>query len=115
MTRHWYNPAAFAVPQAGHFGTCGQNSLRGPGLINADAGLERKFAIREKWKFSFRTEMFNPGTTPHHASPGFNNSTGTTSANSVSNGAFMQAINIANTGRDGIDERTIRFSLKVSF
>jgi hypothetical protein len=64
---------------------------------------------------SFRGEMFNLGNTPHHASPGFSSSTGTTSANSVSNGAFMQAISIANTGRDGIDERTIRFSLKVTF
>ena len=112
---HWYDPADFAVPQAGRFGTCGQNSLRGPGLINADAGIERKFAFKEKWKVSFRTEMFNLANTPHHASPGFTNSTGTTGANSVSNGAFMQAINIANTGRDGIDERTVRLSLKVTF
>jgi hypothetical protein len=112
---HWYDSSAFAVPKAGRFGTCGQNSLRGPGLINADAGMEKKFIFREKWTFSFRGEMFNLGNTPHHASPGFSSSTGTTAANSVSNGAFMQAINIANTGRDGIDERTVRFSLKVSF
>lgn len=112
---HWYDPSAFAAPKAGRFGTCGQNRLRGPGLINADAGIERKFAIKEKTTFMFRAEMFNLGNTPHHASPGFTNSTGTTSANSISNSAFMQAVNIANTGRDGLDERTIRFSVKLSW
>ena len=113
---HWYDPTAFKAPTgAARFGTCGQNILRGPGLINADAGLEKKFTIGERWNVSFRGEMFNLGNTPHHASPGFNNSTGTTAANNVTNSAFMQAFNIANTGRDGIDERTVRFALKVTF
>jgi hypothetical protein len=112
---HWYDPSAFAAPANGTFGNCGQNVLRGPGLINADAGLERKFAVTERFTLMFRAEMFNLGNTPHHASPGFNSSTGTTSANNVTNSAFMQAFNIANTGRDGVDQRTARFSLKLSW
>jgi len=112
---HWYDPAAFAVPAAGRFGTCGQNSLRGPGLINADLGLERKITFKDRYVFAIRGEMFNVGNTPHHASPGFTNSTAFTQNNSVSNSAFMNATNIANTGRDGIDERTVRFSMKITF
>jgi hypothetical protein len=112
---HWYDPSAFAAPANGTFGNCGQDVLRGPGLINGDAGLERKFPIKERAAFLFRAEMFNLSNTPHHASPGFNSSTGTTSANSISSSSFMQAFNIANTGRDGIDQRTLRLSLKVNW
>lgn len=111
----WYDRSAFAQPTAGRFGTCGQNSLRGPGLINADAGLEKKIAIGERWVVGIRAEVFNLSNTPHHASPGFNSSTGTNTNNSVTSGAFMQAFEIANTGRDGVDQRTLRMALKVTF
>jgi hypothetical protein len=59
--------------------------------------------------------MYNVANTPHHASPGYGPSTGTTSFNNVQNAAFMEVINIANTGRDGIDQRTVKFSLKMAF
>jgi hypothetical protein len=109
----WYNLSAFANPKAGGFGSCGQDVLRGPGLINTDIGLERKFAFKERWTVGLRAEAFNASNTPHHANPGATSSTGTTSANSISSSSFMQAFNIANTGRDGLDQRTIRISLKL--
>jgi hypothetical protein len=89
--------------------------LRGPGLVNGDLALEKKFAIHERFIFAFRTEMYNISNTPHHASPGYGPSTGTTSFNNVQNSAFMEVINIANTGRDGIDQRTVLFALKMAF
>jgi hypothetical protein len=109
----WYDFSGFALPKAGNFGNCGDNVLRGPGLINTDVGIERKFALKEKWELGFRGEAFNSGNTPHHANPGATSSTGTTSANSISSSSFMQAFYIANTGRDGLDQRAIRFSLKL--
>lgn len=113
---HWYDPSAFSVPTgAPHFGSCGMMSLRGPGLINGDLGLEKKIAWRERWNLAFRIEAFNVGNTPHHASPGYNSSTGNTPANNVTSSSFMQAIEIANTGRDGVDQRTFRFAMKVTF
>ena len=111
----WYNPAAFSAPSSTGFGTCGLGVLRGPGLVNGDLALEKKFAIHERFIFAFRTEMYNVANTPHHASPGYGPSTGTTSFNNVQNSAFMEVINIANTGRDGIDQRTVKFSLKMAF
>jgi hypothetical protein len=111
----WYNPATFSAPSSTGFGDCGMGVLRGPGLVNGDLGLEKKFAVRERFIFAFRTEMYNVGNTPHHASPGYGPSTGTTSNNNVQNSAFMEIVNIANTGRDGIDQRTIKFSLKMTF
>jgi hypothetical protein len=101
----WYAPSSFAVPAGTSFGNCGQDALRGPGLINGDAGIEKKFVFRERFNFAFRTEMFNVGNTPHHANP----------INNVQNSSFMAITSIANTGRDGIDQRTVRFSLKMTF
>jgi hypothetical protein len=102
---HWYDASAFGTPSAGRFGTCGTNSLWGPRLISLDLGLDRNFPITEAIQMKFRAEMFNAPNTPHHSNPNGN----------ISSGTFMQALGIANTGREGIDERTFRFSLRVSF
>ena len=112
---NWYSPSAFAAPSATAFGNCGQNTLRGPGLKNGDVSITKKFAFRERWNFAFLAEIFNVGNDVHHARPGYNQSTGTTSANNVQNSAFMNVTTIANTGRDGIDQRTLRLSLKLTF
>ena len=49
--------------------------------------------------------MFNIANTPHHA----------ISSTSVSNGTFLQAFNIANTGREGIEQRAARLALRLSW
>src|ERR1043166_3975330 len=46
----WYSKSTFGVPSPGRFGTCGVNALRGPGLFNVDLGLQRKFAISERFQ-----------------------------------------------------------------
>ena len=111
----WYDPSTFSAPAATGFGNCGETAFRGPGLINADISIQKKFFFGERWNLAFVTEMFNVGNTPHHASPGYGPSTGTTSANNVQNSAFMNVTQIANTGRDGIDQRTLRLSMKLTF
>jgi hypothetical protein len=75
------------------------------GLVNLDTGLVRSFAIREGMELKFRAEMFNTTNTPHHSNPTSN----------ISSGTFMQALGIANTGREGLDERTVRFSIRLGF
>jgi hypothetical protein len=101
----WYNTSAFAVPASGRFGTCGTGSLRGPGLVNADLGVQRKFPLSEKVGLTFRAEMFNTANTPHHSNP----------VTSVSSGTFMQALGIVSTGREGIEQRALRFALRLAF
>jgi hypothetical protein len=101
----WYAKSAFAVPSSGRFGTCGTNALRGPGLFNADLGLQRKFAISERVHLAFRAEMFNMANTPHHAM----------SSTSVNSGTFLQAFSIANSGREGIEQRALRFALRLGW
>lgn len=111
----WYSPSTFGVPSATAFGNCGQNTLRGPGIFNTDLSLTKKFAFHERWNFAFVVDMFNVGNNVHHARPGYTVQTGTTSANNVQNSAFMNVTQIANTGRDGLDQRTLRLSMKVTF
>jgi hypothetical protein len=55
----YFNTAAFAPNKIGQFGNLGRNALRGPGLVNIDAGLFKKFAVTERSSFQFRLEMFN--------------------------------------------------------
>ena len=110
---HWYDPGHLRYPGLPPpSGIAVQNTLRGPGLVNGDAGLDKRFTIKERYNFAFRMEMYNVGNTPHHASPGYTVQTSTTSNNNVNNSLFMHVSNqIANTGRDGIDQRTLRFSV----
>ena len=104
----WYSKSSFGVPATGRLGTCGYDSLTGPGLFNTDLGLDRKFQVTERFEVKFRAEVFNTANTPHHANPN------STQAN-VSNSSFMQVTDIRNTGRDGLDERTFRIGLKLSW
>jgi hypothetical protein len=55
----WINPAAFRVPARGVFGNAGRNIARGPGLMQIDAGLSKRFAIAERSALEFRGEVFN--------------------------------------------------------
>src|SRR5207248_372149 len=79
----WYGKSGFAVPTAFRFGTCGYNSLTGPGVVNLDLGIDHKWQLGERFDLKFRAESFNAGNTPHHANP---NSTQA----SVNNSSFMQ-------------------------
>ena len=85
-------------------------------MFNTDISLTKKFAFRERWNFAFLVEMFNVGNQVHRARPGYTVQTSTTTNNNVSNSLFMDVSKqIANTGRDGLDQRTIRLKLKVTF
>lgn len=68
-------------------------------------GLDRNFNVMERFQLKFRAEVFNLANTPHHANPTGN----------VSSGTFMQALGIANTGREGLDERIFRLNLRLSW
>lgn len=71
-TSVWFNPAIFAggcttaayvgnpgcVP-LGSFGNAGRDIFHGPGTIQWDMSVSRRFPIKERWKLDLRGEFFN--------------------------------------------------------
>ncbi len=92
-------------PNTPRFGTCGPGSFRGPGLVNFDLGLFRKFQITERVDLQFRAESFNFTNTPHFNTP----------SAAVNSGNFGVVTGMQNTGREGIDQRFFRFGLRLAF
>lgn len=105
----WWDVSTLADPadQGGtpRFGTCGSNVLRGPGLINFDVSLFRRFQITETVNIQFRAEGFNFSNTPHFSNPNAN----------VASSGFGTVGGVQNTGRDGNDQRFFRLGLRIGF
>src|SRR5665213_3583371 len=55
----WFNQAAFAVQPAGTFGNLGRDAIYGPGTIQFDISLARRFQFHERYRFELRSDFFN--------------------------------------------------------
>ena len=104
----YLNPAAFRRPADGQWGTGNINTL-GPGQIDINMALVRKFKVRESQTVEFRAEAFN---LPNHLNlynPGANApglpTQNTNVVNSVNFGKLLTAR----------DPRIIQFALKYVF
>ena len=54
-----FDPAAYTIPTGLTFGNVGRNTLYGPGRINFDFGLFKRFSFTETRALDFRWENFN--------------------------------------------------------
>ncbi len=97
------NPAAFAVPALGTFGTCAPRGFHGPGLEDVDLSLFKSFLLTERWKLEFRSEFFNSFNHPNFPNPN-------ASVASSSIASFGKI-----TGDTITDPREIQFALKLYF
>jgi len=70
-----YNPAAFALPAMGTFGTSGRNIVRGDGFQTADLSLFRDIRIYEQMKLQLRFEATNTFNQVNFQGPATNQST----------------------------------------
>jgi hypothetical protein len=115
----WFDPTAFRPVTQVRLGNSGRNSLRGPRLVNLDFGLFRNFALSERLHLQFRGEAFNFTNTPHWGLPSANVSSATFRADgSISNlGGFgsITSTDGSYLTRSGMDERTFRLGLRLSF
>jgi len=55
----WYNPAVFAVPANGTFGTFHRNTIYGPGVDNWNFSVFKNFIFNENTRFQLRFEGYN--------------------------------------------------------
>ena len=95
----WYNPADFASPPANTYGDSGRGILYGPGHVNFDTSLSKRFAIAGQTNIEFRWDAFNLF---NHPGFGFPN----------------QNFDAATAGRITstlVDNRSMQFSLKFNF
>jgi len=60
----YFNRYAFIVPPPGVIGNVGRNSLFGPHFAHLDVSIFREFALKDRLKLQFRTEVFNLTNTP---------------------------------------------------
>ncbi|HTM51089.1 MAG TPA: hypothetical protein VL285_20475, partial [Bryobacteraceae bacterium] len=107
----YFDPNAFVPVTAVRYGNTGRNILRGPGLVNLDAGLFRTFSLTERVKLQFRAEAFNFTNTPHFNNPGASVSGATRNPDGSirSLGGFSEITSAL------ADERQFRLSMRVTF
>ena len=55
----YFNTAAFKAGADGTVGNVGRNTLYGPGSLNFNLGLFKKFRVTERHQAQFRAELFN--------------------------------------------------------
>jgi len=65
----WFDTSAFVTPAQFTYGNSGRNILSGPGRVNFDFSLFKRFRITEGLKLQFRTEFFNLFNTPQFDLP----------------------------------------------
>lgn len=98
----YLNPAAFAIPAAGTFGSCAPRAFHGPGIENLDASLFKIFQMTERYRVELRGEFFNA---LNHAN--FTNPNSSYSTSSL--GSFGKLFNTTT------DPREIQVALKLYF
>jgi hypothetical protein len=68
----WFNPAAFAIPPNGRFGSSGRGVIMGPGINNFDFGLYKYINLGEKAKLQIRMTATNFFNHPNFGNPNTN-------------------------------------------
>jgi Carboxypeptidase regulatory-like domain len=95
----WFNPADFAAPPQNTYGNSGRGILYGPGHVNFDTSLSKRFGVGGSTNVEFRWDAFNLF---NHPGFGFPN----------------QNFDAATAGRittTVVDNRSMQFSLKLNF
>jgi hypothetical protein len=79
----WYDVSAFSLPAQYTIGNAGRGLVQGPGLINFDLNIAKRFALpwREGMFIEYRAEFYNFFNTPNFADP--NMSIGTATAGRI--------------------------------
>ena len=96
----WFDTTQFSQPAAFTFGTCGNNTVRGPSSKSANLSLFRNFPLPKDRRLEFRVEAFNLFNWTNYGFPAAN----------VSNAATFGRI----TTSLG-DPREVQFAVKIYY
>jgi hypothetical protein len=55
----YFDPSCFTLPDPGHLGNVGRNSLTGPGYISWDGAVFKNFTLPGNFRLQFRAEGYN--------------------------------------------------------
>jgi hypothetical protein len=102
----WINPAAFAVPANETWGNAPKDLIRGPGLFQIDAAIQRTIRITERSNLKIRMEAFNALNHPELGNPNVNFS-------SPSFGQITSVVNTTPVGSGGA--RSVQFAARYTF
>jgi hypothetical protein len=95
----WFNPADFVAPPPNTYGDAGRGILYGPGHVNFDTSLSKRFTIGGRANAEFRWDVFNLFNHPGFGFP--NAAIGNPTAGRISTTV--------------VDNRSMQFALKVNF
>jgi outer membrane receptor protein involved in Fe transport len=104
---NWLNLAAFAVPANGTRGNLPRNAFRGPGLVQLDTALSKRFSLGSAQGITARVEIFNVLNTDQLGRPNTNIS---------SPADFGRITTVLNPGATGSGtSRQVQFMLRYDF
>lgn len=65
----WFNTACFAAPGVGNFGNAARTLGFGPGQVNVDLSVNKRWTIRERYGLLFRSDFYNLPNRPNFTVP----------------------------------------------
>ncbi len=65
----WFNTSCFAAPGVGNFGNAARSIGFGPGQVNIDSSVNKRWNITERYRLLFRTDFFNVPNRPNFNVP----------------------------------------------
>jgi len=95
----WYNPRDFVAPPPNTYGDTGRGILYGPGHVNFDTSLSKRFAVAGRANAEFRWDAFNLFNHPGFGFPNQN-------FDSPTAGRITTTV---------VDNRSMQFSVKFNF
>jgi len=105
----YINGKAFAQPAAGTLGNTKMNSLEGPGYVDVDMALSRRFAITERQGIEIRWETFNIANHTNLLNPGTSGiAAGGTNGTVLNSSTFGQL-------KSDVAPRIMQFAVKYIF
>jgi Carboxypeptidase regulatory-like domain/TonB dependent receptor len=104
----WVNGNAFADPATGTLGNSKVGSLEGPGFVEVDGALSRRFPTTEKQYLEIRIEAFNVANHTNFLNPGTASIAGGTAGTALNSSTFGKILS-------DVSPRIMQFAAKYVF